>query len=127
MDNIELIYNNKNETDDYCVASYKLIYDDDFAHLFFTIHCDNPLVTKHNKYYRNTYCIIQYVFTKEEYRNKKYATCLLLYLQEYCKNNNVKIIKLDDCSARFNHSNNLYLKNGFKYVTCGEPEMSFTF
>jgi len=127
MHSIELIHNNTYETDDCYVASYKLIYGDDFAHLFFTIHCDNPLITKHNRYYRNTYCMIQYVFTKEEHRNKKYATYLLLYLKQYCKNNNVKIIKLDDCSDKFNHPNNLYLKNGFKYVTYGEPEMLFTF
>jgi GNAT superfamily N-acetyltransferase len=123
MSNIKIIDCAKYETDDYCVTSHKMSYNDDFAYLCFTIHCDNPLVTRHNKYFRNVYCTIQYLFTMKQYRNMGYATRLLLHLKQYCKSNNIKIIRLDDCSDNFNKQNNLYVQNGFNYIVQGYPEM----
>ncbi len=122
-------HGDKYETNDFCVATYKLIYGDNIAYLSFSIHSDNPLITKHTKYYRNAYCTVQYLFTDLQHRNKGYATKLLLHLIELSEQSHrlIHCIKLDDCSDNFNKCNNLYLNCGFEYINHGEPEMIYRF
>jgi GNAT superfamily N-acetyltransferase len=61
--------------------------------------------------------------TNETYQNQGYGIKLLKYIIKLCKTLNIKKIILDDCSDRFNHNNNIYLKCGFKYLIKNHPEM----
>ena len=71
-------------------------------------------------------CItINFIRTKTQYQNKGYATKILKYLIELCKDLKINKIELDDCSDNFNKTNNLYLQCGFTYKNDGEPEMIF--
>ena len=53
------------------------------------------------------------LFTNKEHRGKGYATELLNEVKNYCKNNFLKNIILDDVSG-VNPPSNLYYKLGFK-------------
>lgn len=53
------------------------------------------------------------IFTNKEHRGKGYATELLNEVKNYCKNNFLKNIILDDVSG-VNPPSNLYYKLGFK-------------
>ena len=68
-------------------------------------------------------CNILSLSTQEEYRNKGHADNILKEIISYCKNHNISSIYVDDMSERFNKSNNIYIKNGFKYVVKGFPQM----
>jgi RimJ/RimL family protein N-acetyltransferase len=53
---------------------------------------------------------------RQEYRGKGYGTLLLQKCLDDIKDNyKIKIVKLTDISERFNKSNNIYIKFGFKY------------
>ena len=71
---------------------------------------------------KNT-CIIVSMIIKEEWRGQGYGTLLLKNIIEYCKECNINKIELDDMSDNFNKKNNIYVKNGFKYIQKGYPEM----
>ena len=42
---------------------------------------------------------------------------------QFANNNNIKQIKVDDMSDNFMKPNNIYLKNGFTYISKYELEM----
>ncbi len=75
-------------------------------------------------HYYNNYMYITTLFTKSEYRGKKYASHLLKRAIYEAKKNRCKYIKLMDCSDLFNKENNIYLKFGFKYDEIGQPDMT---
>ncbi len=56
-----------------------------------------------------------------------HGTYILNYIKKICVENNINVIKVDDCSDNFNKENNIYLKNGFKYNQYLYPEMEFHF
>ena len=72
---------------------------------------------------QNNICTITNLNIFEDYQHKGYGTFLLKYLINYCKENNINKILLDDMSSNFNKQNNIYLKNGFNYIINGFPEM----
>jgi ribosomal protein S18 acetylase RimI-like enzyme len=71
----------------------------------------------------NNICNINSLNVNEKYQNQGYGSILLYNLIEYCKNNEINNITLDDMSDRFNQQNNIYIKFGFKYIMEGFPEM----
>jgi ribosomal protein S18 acetylase RimI-like enzyme len=68
-------------------------------------------------------CHINSFSINDKYQNQGYGSILLYNLIEYCKNNEIKNILLDDMSDRFNQQNNIYIKFGFRYIEDGFPEM----
>lgn len=75
--------------------------------------------------------IIEVVFDEECMRvlnikslEKGNGTILMIYAAKEAMKRGINNIELDDCSDRYNQSNNLYLKLGMEYVNpdCG-PEM----
>lgn len=80
-----------------------------------------------NTIIKNNICTITSFIIKEEYRNNGYGTFLLKKIIRYCLKNNIKKIELDDMSDNFNKENNIYIKNGFRYIENGFPEMILLF
>jgi hypothetical protein len=68
-------------------------------------------------------CTINLININNKYQNLGYGTLILSKLIDYCKNNKIINILLDDMSDRFNEKNNIYIKNGFKYLQKDFPEM----
>lgn len=68
-------------------------------------------------------CTLLSINICKKYRNNGYGTFLLETLIEYCKDNNVIKIELDDMTDNFNCQNNIYVKIGFEYINVGFPEM----
>jgi Acetyltransferase (GNAT) family. len=97
------------------------------SYIVFLINYTNPLSTKNNTYYKTIHCCVESLYTETKYRNKGYATLLLIHLKQCCKNIGVHFITLDDCSDNFNRPKNIYVNNGFNYLANNEPEMIFKF
>jgi GNAT superfamily N-acetyltransferase len=78
-------------------------------------------------YYNDNYhyMYITTLFTKPEYREKKYASHLLKRAIYEAKKNKCKKIHLMDCSDLCHKENNIYIKHGFKYDEIGQPDMTF--
>lgn len=68
---------------------------------------------------------LQFLFVDEKYRGKGYGIYLLWCFYDYITKNykKVKYVEADDCSDRFNHSDNIYKKVGFNYLYDNQPEM----
>ncbi len=74
-------------------------------------------------HYFEDYLYITTLFTKPQFRGKKYASTLLKRAMYEAKKNKCKCIKLMDNSDKFNNNDNIYLKHGFEYENIGQPEM----
>lgn len=86
---------------------------------------DKILNLRSSKKYINGALHINHLSTKEDYRNMGFATLLLECIKNYCKNNNIIYITLDDFSANFNKYNNVYLNCNFNYIDNKFPEMIY--
>ena len=77
-------------------------------------------------YYNNNYnyMYITSLFTKPEYRKRKYASHLLERAIYEAKKNKCRKIHLMDCSDLCHKENNIYIKYGFTYDEVGQPDMS---
>jgi ribosomal protein S18 acetylase RimI-like enzyme len=71
----------------------------------------------------NNNCNLISLIIKEGYREYGFGTLLLKIFIRICKNKKIKKIELDDMTDNFNKKNNIYLKNGFRYIKKGFPEM----
>ena len=67
---------------------------------------------------------IKWFTTHSDYRQKGMGDYLLKNVIRYAKENNIKEIELDDMTDRFSQKDNIYLKNGFVYLSKGSPEMT---
>jgi hypothetical protein len=108
--------------------------------IFFFIENDITVIYINNKplskfHLKKSFCFVQFVadnienetailsiVTNIKYRGSGLASFLLMIVAEYSDN----IITLDDASDNCFCKNNLYLNNGFQYLTKGEPEMEAT-
>jgi ribosomal protein S18 acetylase RimI-like enzyme len=73
---------------------------------------------------KNANATIIILETNLKYRNKGYATKLLLKSIYHLKKMNIQYIELDDMSNNSWKKNNIYLKHGFQYINnYPEPEM----
>jgi len=73
--------------------------------------------------YTDNSSTVTWIETHKEYRNKSHATQLLKHIINYCKNNSIVKIQLDDMTNNYRKDNNLYIKAGFEYVDNSGPEM----
>jgi GNAT superfamily N-acetyltransferase len=65
------------------------------------------------------------LYVEEKYRGHKYGSMLIDHVIEKSKINNILVINVDDMSDRYRQFDNIYLKNGFKYVDEDGPEMVY--
>jgi ribosomal protein S18 acetylase RimI-like enzyme len=69
-------------------------------------------------------CNIIYLETNKKYKNRGYASYLIQCIIKKMRKNKIKKIFLDDMSLNAREKNNIYIKNGFKYINeYPEPEM----
>jgi len=61
---------------------------------------------------------LEEVVVKLEYRGKGIGTMLMKSVKDYCKRNNIKMIKVM-CGKQLKESHKFYEKNGFKYLDRG--------
>lgn len=66
---------------------------------------------------------LTWIKTNNEYQKKGYASKLINHMINYCRDSQISEINLDDMTDNYRKDNNLYLKNGFKYVDDNGPEM----
>lgn len=66
---------------------------------------------------------IDNIYTIKCYQGQGYCTKLLKYIISFCRDNETKKIILDDYSSKLGQQNNIYIKNGFKYICDGKPAM----
>lgn len=111
---------NKNEDQEW------MIDIGDIAHAECVITYDRHINLRTRSVKTNGSCKIQTLWTKIEHRGKGYATQILKTIFLLCKQNNVKVIELDDCSDNYRKPDNIYVKNGFKYTTLSHHEMRLT-
>ena len=78
----------------------------------------------YNSYDGDDSATIIFLKTNRRYRNKGLATNLLKESIKIIKKLKIKKIELDDMSRNARTKNNIYIKNGFKYINPHpEPEM----
>ena len=58
---------------------------------------------------------VQSLYIRPPYRNRKYATMLLLTFLHLAFKENAIHVELDDCSSNYRKPSNIYIKNGFRY------------
>lgn len=63
--------------------------------------------------------------THPDYRNNGYASLLLKFIIQFCSQNMVRLITLDDCSDNYRKPDNIYLEHGFKYLDDGDNRMIY--
>ncbi len=76
--------------------------------------------------YYNDYMYITTLYTKPQYRKRKYASHLLKRVIYEARKNKCKKIHLMDCSDLCHSENNIYIKHGFKYDDIKQPDMTLT-
>ena len=91
--------------------------------LSFVIIPEYMILKNGKKYIKNNECHIEFILINDGYKNNGYGTYLLNKLFEYCKNNNINSITLEDCSDRCFIDRNIYINNGFKYIDKYSGEM----
>ena len=100
-----------------------IYYENDVQHIIIKIKYNSIIIGLLHGIIENNSCNINSLNVNGNYQNNGYGSIILHHLIEYCINNQIKYITLDDMSDRFNQKNNIYLKFGFTYIHYGFPEM----
>ena len=100
-----------------------LYYENNIQHIIIKIIYDSTIIGLLHAIIQNNNCNINSLNINFNYQNKGYGSIILSNLIDYCINNQINNITLDDMSDRFNQKNNIYLKFGFRYIENGFPEM----
>ena len=74
---------------------------------------DNNIIVTCEWYIEHNYCFITNIFCFHKYRRNGYGTSIVQKLISILKEQNIHIIKVDNCT---NENNDFYHKLGFKYI-----------
>lgn len=121
----EIIEKNLN---DYHII-YRLIIDNNINNIEVgACECNwlfgNAITLRNKNVFMDASVFIKGLHVHPQYRNQGYGSKLLKKVIEDARQNNIFLIELDDMSDHFAKSNNIYLKNGFRYENVNDgPEM----
>jgi len=101
----------------------KIYFRNNVQHIKILIICDKKSIGLLHGIINEDNCNINVLNVKNEFQNNGLGSMLIQELINYCSNNDIKNITLDDMSDRFNQSHNIYMKFNFKYIMKGFPEM----
>ena len=99
-------------------------YTKTIGYIFATLSYDNIITLRSgNQYFTNATLFISSFGIDAPFQGYGIGNQLLNYLIDDVYNINVKRIELDDMSDRHREDGNIYVKNGFRYVSEYGPEM----